>query len=89
MKASIRLCASGWLCAVSPHGNYLLLTNKERLRRGIVTHRGEIVHLSADVVTIKHYDTLINYPLDFKRVENDNLTRLEDLLLHSREEASA
>ncbi|WP_231282309.1 hypothetical protein, partial [Salmonella enterica] len=21
---------------------------------------------SADVVTIKHYDTLINYPLDFK-----------------------
>ncbi|MDI5432527.1 hypothetical protein ACUOP4_28220, partial [Escherichia coli] len=22
--------------------------------------------LSADVVTIKHYDTLINYPLDFK-----------------------
>ncbi|HGB9219538.1 TPA: hypothetical protein ACIWQ1_003551, partial [Salmonella enterica subsp. enterica serovar Enteritidis] len=23
-------------------------------------------HLSADVVTIKHYDTLINYPLDFK-----------------------
>ncbi|HHR3671887.1 TPA: hypothetical protein ACS5XT_004785, partial [Salmonella enterica] len=27
---------------------------------------GEIVHLSADVVTIKHYDTLINYPLDFK-----------------------
>lgn len=51
----------------SRHGNYLLLTNKERLRVGaLLPDGGEIVHLSADVVTIKHYDSLINYPLDFK-----------------------
>ncbi|EOE9059417.1 SctD family type III secretion system inner membrane ring subunit SsaD [Salmonella enterica subsp. enterica serovar Infantis] len=51
----------------SRHGNYLLLTNKERLRVGaLLPNGGEIVHLSADVVTIKHHDTLINYPLDFK-----------------------
>ncbi|EOH0855769.1 type III secretion system inner membrane ring subunit SctD [Salmonella enterica subsp. enterica serovar 50:k:e,n,x,z15] len=51
----------------SRHGDYLLLTNKERLRVGtLLPDGGEIVHLSADVVTIKNDDTLINYPLDFK-----------------------
>ncbi|EAW1036408.1 EscD/YscD/HrpQ family type III secretion system inner membrane ring protein [Salmonella enterica] len=51
----------------SRHGDYLLLTNKERLRVGaLLPDGGEIVHLSADVVTIKHSDTLINYSLDFK-----------------------
>ncbi|EKS7553154.1 type III secretion system inner membrane ring subunit SctD [Salmonella enterica] len=51
----------------SRHGDYLLLTNKERLRVGaLLPDGGEIVHLSAEVVTIKNDDTLINYPLDFK-----------------------
>ncbi|ECJ2285710.1 type III secretion system protein SsaD [Salmonella enterica subsp. arizonae] len=51
----------------SRHGDYLLLTNKERLRVGaLLPDGGEIVHLSADVVTIKNDETLINYPLDFK-----------------------
>ncbi|ASG88161.1 type III secretion system inner membrane ring subunit SctD [Salmonella enterica] len=51
----------------SRHGDYLLLTNKERLRVGaLLPNGGKIVYLSADVVTIKHEDTLINYPLDFK-----------------------
>ncbi|ELJ4824375.1 EscD/YscD/HrpQ family type III secretion system inner membrane ring protein [Salmonella enterica] len=51
----------------SRHGDYLLLTNKERLRVGaLLPDGGEIVHLSADVVTIKNDVTLINYPLDFK-----------------------
>ncbi|ECG8588936.1 EscD/YscD/HrpQ family type III secretion system inner membrane ring protein [Salmonella enterica subsp. salamae] len=51
----------------SRHGDYLLLTDKERLQVGtLLPDGGEIVHLSADVITIKRYDSLINYPLDFK-----------------------
>ncbi len=42
----------------SRHGNYLLLTNKERLRVGALLPNGEKSIWSADVVTIKHYDTL-------------------------------
>lgn len=51
----------------SRHGDYLLLTNKERLRVGaLLPDGGEIVHLSADVITIKYSDALTNYSLNFK-----------------------
>lgn len=47
-------------------GNYLLLTNGERLRVGSrLPAGGKIVQLDAHVVAIAQQDGLINFPLDF------------------------